>query len=133
MKSAFIRLGAATICVLFLSTQGSSPVMAQSGTSTSNTAPVCMVRASASGDELVIVLPTKDVGSMEAKGFSLVPCNQKFGSQARLEAYRDSICTISSNLTEEQQQKFEQARGERPAVLCGMAEVTIGQWVRKGK
>ena len=87
-----------------------------------------MVRADDGQNELTILLPELYASSMSAKGFVLVDCAARFASIADRQRYRDSVCEIASSWREELQQYFERQRGERPAVLCGMAEEVVGQW-----
>lgn len=92
-----------------------------------------MVRSSSDGAKLSILLPGSDAATLKAKGFTTAPCDAIFKSQADRETFRDAICEIASTWREDLQSHFERERGERPAVLCGMAEMVVGQWKRGGK
>lgn len=109
-------------------------VLAQTPVNTKiNANPICMVRSSSDGAKLYILLPSSDAAAMKAKGFVVAPCEESFKSQADRETFRDNICEIASTWREDLQGHFERERGERPAVLCGMAEMVVGQWKRGGK
>lgn len=96
-------------------------------------APVCMARASTDGSRLSIILPAANATVMQAKGFAPLLCHDVFASQADIAAYRDGICGIASSWREELQDHFENVHGERPAVLCALAEAASGRWKRKGE
>ncbi len=91
----------------------------------------CMVRTLENGGVFPIVLPKTDVAAMEAKGFEEEPCRKAFGSRAKVEEWRDFICKIASIDNEKRQEKFEEQWGERPGVLCGMAEMSSSRWERR--
>ena len=109
-------------------------LLAQTPVSTKiNANPICMIRSSSDGAKLSILLPGSDAATLKAKGFTTVPCAESFKSQADRETFRDTICEIASTWREDLQSHFERERGERPAVLCGMAEMVVGQWKRGAK
>lgn len=93
---------------------------------------VCMERVTNKGPSLSILTPSISAEAMEAKGFEIVPCSRKFATQEQQEKWRDSICQIAASWRPDLQDHFELTRGERPAVLCGMAEMAIGQWTKGG-
>ena len=92
---------------------------------------VCMSRVIRDEDRFWIIVPAKDARTMMVKGFVPGHCRMAFGSQEQREAWRDQICHIASTWREDLQDHFEKTRGERPAVLCGMAELAIGQWTKE--
>jgi hypothetical protein len=92
---------------------------------------VCMSRVIRDDNRFWIIVPSKDVRTMVAKGFVPGPCRMAFGSQEQREAWRDQICHIASSWREDLQDHFEKTRGERPAVLCGMAELAVSQWTKE--
>ena len=92
-----------------------------------------MERIARDEQRTIAILPATDVAAMKAKGFDPVPCKRDFGSAEQREAYRDAICQMVSSWREELQADFERVRGERPAVLCGMAEIAIDSWSRGGE
>lgn len=97
-----------------------------------NPAPVCMARTAGDGSVLSIILPARDAQGLMAKGFVAVPCEIAFPTEQQREEWKDAICTIASEWREELQEHFERERGERPAVLCGMAEAAVAPWERGG-
>lgn len=121
----------ALIAALVLSSLPSTG-SAQSSGGTSQAAPVCMARVSSDGSKLSILLPASDQQAMSAKGFEPEPCNVAFSTSEEREGYRDAVCAMTANWREELQLHFERMRGERPAVLCGMAEVAVSRWNRRG-
>lgn len=107
------------------------PVQAQ--TEANNAAPVCMARTAENGSTINIILPASNQGAMRAKGFLPVPCSEHFGTVQQREAYRDQICLAASRGDRTLQDTYELRLGERPAVLCGMAELAISRWKRGGR
>lgn len=95
--------------------------------------PICMVRADVGEGDAVVVVTASDIPGLEAKGFQRVACAGAFGSHVGLVSFRDAICTIASIPDKATQDTYEAQFGERPAVLCGMAERALGQWKRKGE
>lgn len=131
-----LRGGATTLAIVLTASFTAAPqgpALAQSEAGIGGAEPVCMARTTGDGREFSIIVPATDAGAMRAKGFEPAPCAEEFGSQARREAWRDSICEIASAWREDLQEHFERERGERPAVLCGMAEVIVGQWDRNSR
>jgi len=104
------------------------PAAAQEDPAPASVDAACMSRANSDGSRMAILLPQSDIETMTAKGFSAEPCDADFPTVAEREVYRDTVCMIASMWRAELQDRFERARGERPAVLCGMAEVVAGQW-----
>lgn len=68
---------------------------------------------------------------MRAKGFAEFKCTRRNFNRERQERFRDKICGWASEKSERSQEQLERVLGERPAVLCGMAEVVLGQWDAK--
>lgn len=99
---------------------------------TKGTAPICMARSASSGVSPMqsIVVSAPDVQSMMAKGFKVLPCSDAFPSFEDQLRWRDNICTITATSNSNVQDQLEQLIGERPAALCGMAELALGQWKR---
>ena len=126
--SAALLGGAAVVLVA----SAGPPARAQSGSSGGET-PICMVNPDSGDGDGVVVVSAADATGLEAKGFQAVSCSEKFGSQTSLLSYRDAICTIASIPDKATQDTYEEQFGERPAVLCGMAERTLGQWKRQGE
>lgn len=89
-----------------------------------------MVREQADGTAFSIILPRMFAERMEKRGFAATDCSAAFRSNSRIEAWRDNICEVASNKTEEVQQMYLASLGERPAVLCALAEAVIGPSVR---
>lgn len=92
---------------------------------------ICMARELTSGNNLSIVLPSGFEGAMEGKGFQVVTCAEAFRASHQVSAYRDTICDLAANPSELVQEEQEQRFGERPAVLCAMAEAVLGPSVRR--
>jgi hypothetical protein len=93
----------------------------------------CMVKLSNDGQKLAVILPHSDAAALQVKGFVQTLCESVFKSQSDRESYRNDICQIASSWREDLQNHFERERGERPGVLCGMAEMVVGQWNRNIK
>ncbi len=106
------------------------PVAAQSASN--DAAPICMTRTPSEGAAVNIILPASNAGAMRAKGFETVPCSQSFATAAQRETYRDAICLAASKRSHSLQEAYELRLGERPAVLCGMAELAVSRWKRGG-
>lgn len=111
----------------------SGPIAAQNSEDQPRLNPVCMVKELEDGGQLPVVLPAGDQQAMKIKGFQVQPCAVAFGSRFKIEEWRNFICQIASDVSEARQTNFEQKWGERPAVLCGMAELTSSQWQRVRK
>lgn len=95
---------------------------------------VCLSRTvSTIGGEnrLSIIVRLESVAAMEAKGFSQLECAEAFGSRKEALVFRDWVCSSASIPNERAQGRYEQYLGERPAVLCGMAELVLGQWEKE--
>ena len=107
-----------------------APALAQQSDDGPKRNAVCMTKTMENGGVFPIVLPKTDEAAMVAKGFVKEPCRKAFGTRRKVAEWRDFICRIASNGSEERQEQFEQRWGERPAVLCGMAELTSSQWQR---
>lgn len=132
MRSLGSRVIICSAAALMLWLSPAMPALAQSGGETSGLTPICLVNANSQSDA-VIVVSAADVPALEAKGFEVVNCANSFGSETSLQSYRDAICTIASIPDKATQDLYEEQFGERPAVLCGMAERALGQWKRKGE
>ena len=115
---------------------GSSPSLGQVDSSAEIAPPaaaICMVSknrlvGSEADRETTIVVPAQNVAEMVQKDFAVQPCSRLFGGQDQQKLWRDNICTIAAVGSEFEQDHFEAAIGERPAVLCAMAELAVGQW-----
>jgi hypothetical protein len=98
------------------------------GPSSSEKALVCMVRKGSDGKPLAIILPALAEKAMRDKGFVPEDCVANFDTPASREDYRNLVCHMAANYRADQILVFERRYGERPGVLCGMAEVAVGQW-----
>lgn len=97
-------------------------------------AKMCMERA-ASGEGMQatqIVVPAAAKATMEAKGFEQFQCGKGGFGVAEQAAFRDKVCGMAANAPTPVQDQLEIAMGERPAVLCGMAELVLGASVNGG-
>lgn len=111
----------------------SSSLNAQAGFGSSGVAPVCLLREVSSERSYPVIVPAKDVEGMRAKGFMPQPCDEHFGSPQLRTSWRDKVCEWAAIQAPEFHDQFEFKWGERPSVLCGMAEVAVGQWRRGGQ
>jgi hypothetical protein len=105
------------------------PVVAQTATSLTSSY-ACMERPSrGSGEQPTrIVAPRASVELMEGKGFTEFDCDRGGFPMNQRFAFQSRVCRMAAEHPEGMQQQFEKILGERPAVLCGMAEVALGQW-----
>jgi hypothetical protein len=93
----------------------------------------CLVREGLPGnDPLHIVAPASDAAALKAKGFAAADCGDAAFSRDRQIALRDRMCRIAADEPEGIQLQFERILGERPAVLCGVAEAALGAWDSTG-
>ena len=94
---------------------------------------VCMVKQISEMSQMPIVASAEDVDALEAKGFDVESCDRAFEDLQNVERWRDYVCQIASVPNEKVQLKFEEKWGERPAVLCAMAELFSSPWKRGGQ
>lgn len=119
-----IVLGATTVSSFAV------PVLAQTA---SKPPLVCLVREGLPGnDPLHIVAPASDAAALKAKGFVASDCGNAAFSRDRQILLRDRMCRIAADEPEGIQLQFEHMLGERPAVLCGVAEAALGAWDSRG-
>lgn len=109
----------------------STPVSAQSTNDGDAPGLICMASAASEGEQLLIVLPPRNVSSMLGKGFEVVPCNKAFPTPADRERWRDSICELAALPLEHVQEMFASDHGVRAQELCGMAELATSQWQKQ--
>ncbi len=94
-------------------------------------APVCMTReyeAEGRKQAFEIITVASDARALRANGFVATDCKTIFPTTAQRERYRDKVCVMAARFSDEVQAQFAELLGERPAVLCGMAELAVGQW-----
>lgn len=91
---------------------------------------VCMERTNGIGKVLSITVPARSVPSLLDRGFSNVDCGGPEFTHDRQIAFRDQVCKLVAEQPEGMQLQFENILGERPSVLCGMAEAVTGPWKR---
>lgn len=91
---------------------------------------VCMQRHRGEPGEKVtqIVVPRRAIGAMEMKGFEEFDCTRGGFPPAQQAKFRDEMCQIAADQPEAMQRQLEHVLGERPAVLCAMAEIVVGEW-----
>lgn len=107
-----------------------SPTLASAQSNgTGGAAAKCMAKLDSPLGELFV--PERYVTALEAKGLAVVACPPKFRSTANVAEYRNNMCRLAAVLTVPRQDEFEASFGERPAVLCGMAEYLFGRWRRE--
>ncbi|WP_379548284.1 hypothetical protein ACFCW2_03735 [Qipengyuania sp. DSG2-2] len=109
-----------------LQAQGTSP-----NANSNPSAAICMSRAvpeelEGIASEVPVVVPARDVGGMVAKGFRVSGCKKFFASTEAQIAWRDEVCAIAALNYTGQAESFERRVGERPSVLCGLAQVALG-------
>ena len=92
-----------------------------------------MVKQISEMSQMPIVASAEDVDALEAKGFDVESCDRAFEDLQKVERWRDYVCQIASVPNEKVQLKFEEKWGERPAVLCAMAELASSPWKRGGQ
>ena len=95
---------------------------------------VAQVRAENRGKKFPMVVAASDVPALEGAGFEQVDCNvSDLASEPRRTAWRDQVCEMAAYGNEAVQNQLARALGEQPAVLCGSAELALGQWQPKTK
>jgi hypothetical protein len=102
-----------------------------SAASNPDSAPVCMTReyeADGRKRAFEIITVASDVRALQTKGFVVADCKAAFRTADQQERYRDKVCVMAARFSDEVQTQFAELLGERPAVLCGMAELAVGQW-----
>lgn len=124
--SAYRMIASAAYAALGLGIFLSGPGRAQEHMEPS-TEKICMVLGSGASSG-AIVLSKSDESALLAKGFVRTPCDEAFASEAEQRDWRDRICRFVATAPEGMQKNMEGAMGERPAILCGMAEVVLGPW-----
>ncbi len=77
---------------------------------------------------MAIIVPAAQATAMLKRGFAPVPCQSAFAAPKAATDWRDKVCNMASNPNEKVQDQLEKFLGERPNVLCGMAEQVVGQW-----
>lgn len=93
--------------------------------------PVCMARVLKDGTRLTIVAPDTQLKTLLKYGFVVELCAARFAESGSQEmSFRDEMCEITASQPERVQELVEERYGLRPSVLCGMAELALGQWVR---
>lgn len=93
----------------------------------------CFEKAGANGNVISVIAPKQAASAMRAKDFTRAPCRKSFETAALREAYRDGVCHMAATYRPDQIANFEELYGERPEVLCGLAEVAISQWRFRGR
>ena len=116
---------AATMIVL---SPGRLTASAAQGAGEVSANPVCLVRVGADGKPLAIIVPAVSERAMIDKGFEPQSCEVSFATIPARETYRDVVCHMASSYREDQISVFERRYGERPGVLCGMAQVAVSEW-----
>lgn len=121
---------AAVICAIVVA----QPAVAQTDLAEDKSAAICLMiehpaEIDASAVRTGIVVPTTDVAAMIDRGFRVTPCQQLFTDTTAQIEWRDQVCAMAANQPEGIQLQLERLLGERPAVLCGMAEMVLGPWV----
>ena len=105
----------------------STDVAAQSATAPRN--PVCLVRPSINESVAPsrVIAPKASQESLEKKGFVEFTCGRAGFTRQEQLRFQDFVCRIAVEESEGTQRQFENILGERPAVLCALAEVALGR------
>lgn len=125
------RFSAVAATLSLVAASAAYPAIAQESSAT--TAPaetVCMVRQRSLEERVAIVLPARHAEPMAREGYVVAPCVAAFAEQGSRAAWRDRVCHLASIADTGLQVQLEQMLGGRAAVLCAMAEVTVGKWQR---
>lgn len=88
---------------------------------------VCMANDKGNAGKFTILVPRANVEAMKAKGFKLTKCTAKTASRKSRRAWRNSICALAAEPDEALQKHFAEQYGERPSVLCALAEQVVGR------
>lgn len=105
-----------------------TPLIAQDQSEDPNSE-VCMVRPTdGDGSPVKVITPQIYSQSLEAKGFTALPCEQAFPTMQDKIAWRDEVCSMVAMQSSDIHDQLEQVFGERPAVLCALAEEIVGPW-----
>ena len=109
----------------------STDVAAQSATAPRN--PVCLVRPSINESVAPsrVIAPKASQESLEKKGFVEFTCGRAGFTRQEQLRFQDFVCRIAVEETEGTQRQFEYIFGERPAILCAMAELALGEMPKK--
>ena len=94
---------------------------------------LCMVKEQADTADFMVFLPPAYASALDGKGFAPVNCAVAFQSPSSVEAYRNFVCDLAANPSEEVQAGHTDALGEAPAVLCAFAEAVSGQSLPRDK
>lgn len=120
-----------------------APVAAQDAARATEVAksPVCMARAFGDVPQVsrerqaqvyYVAAPSSMSKSLAAKGFTAVDCETaQLATPTAIAAWRDQTCELAAFGNAAVQNQLETALGERPGVLCAMAQVLVGPWDRK--
>jgi hypothetical protein len=88
---------------------------------------VPQVRGAQQGGSFKILVVRASLPSLKSKGFVEIDCGEaKLRSAQQQTAYRDSVCELAATGNQAVQAQYEQALGERPAVLCANAQLATG-------
>mgnify|MGYP006910663630 CR=1 FL=1 len=128
--SPLVNTAAAAIFLAVLLGGSMLPANAQSSQNEERSAMRCMIRILPDETTFPIIVQASNTSAMRAQGYEATPCRNVFPTAESRERWRDQICQITSTWRDELQRNFEEVRGVRPAVLCGMAEQAVGQWQR---
>lgn len=140
MFRVIIKTNAMLGCSLaFLIGMLPSNLLAQSPQSMPLSTGICMVlqpQNNESGEATIavrqpVLVPLSDEAAMLAQSFVAVPCSDTFATTTDQLQWRDFICTTTATQNEDVQRQLVDLLGERPAVLCGMAEAVLGPWQRE--
>ena len=119
---------------------GASPSVAQDESdvllSAEDLVPICMsgewrdvpqVSEAKRGQAFRIVVATRDVLTLEAKGFEITDCTvADLVTADKRRSWRNYVCEMAAYGNEAVQNQFERAMGARPGVLCASAELVTG-------
>ncbi|MCK0127532.1 hypothetical protein [Erythrobacter sp. F6033] len=92
----------------------------------------CLAREAADGRKVAVIAPVQSAPTLIAKGFAVESCERNFAGVGQRRKWRDEICELASEPDAHFQAQAEKIMGERPAVLCAMAEIVSSPWGRSG-
>lgn len=108
----------------------SGAVSAQSINADSQDLRVCASRTLESGREIEVVAPAQASSSLERAGFMVSACKGSASATTLRESWRDGVCETAARRDEFVQAQAEKVFGLRPSVLCALAEIEAGAWVK---
>lgn len=135
MKSTLWGAAIATLCVI---SAGSVEAQQTSIPGTSLVpgpviSGVCMTsKDTEHSNSSVVLVAQPNADAYSAMGFQPVPCGDKFASPAKRERWRNWVCSATSVGDPQVVDSFINKFGVEAPLLCGSAELVVGEWERDG-